>query len=573
MHLATLDLETDPFEVGRIVQPFLSGYYDGSEFISIWDANPESLIDRTVKMLRSRPPGVVYIHNGGRFDLFYFMRHISGDLKIINGRIISCKIANQEVRDSFAIMPFPLSAYRKDDIDYTKLEADVRDLHRDEIISYLRGDVVYLHELCSTFLEEFGNKLTIGGASLSQLKKFHSFTTGGENYDSRIRYDYYYGGRNQCFQTGVIHGPIKIYDVNSMYPYVMRTFLHPIGTQIDVNNRLTEQTCFVTVEGTNRGAFPVRTKTGLDFTCPSGRFTTTVHELIAAVDVGSFSIKKVLKTYNYSEQCTFAEFIDHFFGRRLEAKAANDKARDLLFKFCNNSAYGKFSQNPENFFDYQVTPSSVILDEECFHCYGAMLCPSQCSMCRRFNNGELTEECMYCDGTGKRWFPSEQTAGYILWESRPKHAYFNNVATGASITGAARAVLLRGLAVADNPLYCDTDSIISFGHHGLPISDKELGHWKLEGEGDIIAIAGKKLYAVYSFEKPSNPKHETDKVKIGGRSAWCVKKAHKGVKLSGAQILKIAQGETIEYANPVPAYKLDGKHQWITRKVRRTSYA
>jgi hypothetical protein len=568
MRITVLDLETDPFRVVRKPEPFVSGYFDGDKFTSIWDDEPIRVIDRTVTMLEHEKPSICYWHNGGKFDVFCFMRYVKGNVKIISNRIVSCVIAGHEFRDSYAIMPFPLRAYKKDEIDYEIMERGKRDKHREEIVSYLRGDCEYLHELVTTFHSEFGNRLTIGGSSMRQLKTFHSFATGDVSYDSSLRTKFYFGGRNQCFATGLVYAPLKVYDVNSMYPHVMRSMLHPVSVDSLISNTITDQTCFVTVKGINRGAFPLRTKTGLDFTCSEGVFHTSIHEYRAAIDNGSFE-GEVIETYDWSETSTFAGFVDHFFAKRKEAKLAGDIARGLLYKFTHNSAYGKFAQNPENFYDYQITSSDVSLNEPCEHCHGFKLCRSvrpSCPMCKRLNGDVIPDYCMFCDGSGRKWSFSEGTDSYIIWQARPRASYFHNVATGASITAAARSVLLRGLALVEHPVYCDTDSIIGYGDCSLPLSDIDIGSWKIEAEGDCIAICGKKLYCLYSYADNGG-----ESVTLPNkRRAWVVKKAHKGVRLTGAELLRIALGETVEYASPVPTLKRDGRVIFQERKIRMT---
>ena len=319
MKLAVLDLETDPFKEGRKPEPFLSGYYDGAKYTTIWENDPIALIDRTITMLEREPASLIYWHNGGKFDVFYFLPHVKGALKILSNRIVSCTIGKHEFRDSYAIMPFPLAAYRKDEIDYSIMERGARERHKAEIIEYLRGDCVYLYELVTTFHSEFGNRLTIGGSSMRQLKAFHSFDSGDAMYDSSLRKNFYHGGRNECFEGGVIYAPIKVYDVNSMYPYVMHDFPHPVSTGIVEDSRVDDSTAFVTVSGRNHGAFAVRTKTGLDFTAKQGTFHTTIHEYRAALDTGTFE-GVVVKAYSFTEFSSFDSFVDHFFDERKAAK-------------------------------------------------------------------------------------------------------------------------------------------------------------------------------------------------------------------------------------------------------------
>jgi hypothetical protein len=109
---------------------------------------------------------------------------------------------------------------------------------------------------------------------------------------------------------------------------------------------------------------------------------------------------------------------------------------------------------------------------------------------------------------------------------------------------------MRALAVADRPVYCDTDSIICRGL-ALEHSASKLGAWKLEAEGDRIAIAGKKLYALMS-------------------GAECVKIASKGVRLSAAEVFRVAGGEIVTYKKEAPALGLNGATRYIERRIRAT---
>jgi len=180
-----------------------------------------------------------------------------------------------------------------------------------------------------------------------------------------------------------------------------------------------------------------------------------------------------------------------------------------------NSAYGKFAQNPDGFKDW------CIVDNE------ALPMP---------------------------WLPEHEfDNGWIIY-SRPTtkpHSIFRyNVMTAASITGAARAMLLRGLHGAVNPIYCDTDSIICESLDG-DLDEYRLGAWKQEACGDRVAIAGKKLYAV------------TNKGEL-------VKHACKGVRITPSQIFDVAEGSEVLYENMAPTFSLTKKTKFIKRRVRAT---
>jgi hypothetical protein len=104
-----------------------------------------------------------------------------------------------------------LSAYKKDEIDYDKFKRQCRDRTRPKFSAILRSDCAYTRELIVGFHEMFGDKITIASASLPMLNSFTGFEKiGGDGFDERFR-RYYYGGRNQCFETGVLlpkYGPL-----------------------------------------------------------------------------------------------------------------------------------------------------------------------------------------------------------------------------------------------------------------------------------------------------------------------------------------------------------------------------
>lgn len=530
MNIAVLDLETDPFEYGVSVKPFLSGFYDGERTISHWG---NDCIERLVKSLESEErQWTIYAHNGGRFDFFFFLNHLSrGDMRIINGRIVEARMGNHIVRDSFAIMPFPLADYAKDTIDYNLMRAENRTAAKGEILRYFQKDLTSLYELVVAFHKEFGDKLTIGSASMKELRKRSAFKCGTGEYDAKFRKDFYFGGRNQVFKGGIHHGDIRVYDVNSMYPFVMLSSMHPIGTANNVSKWVEKNSVFVVAEGHNFGAFPQRQPdNSLDFSIPYGRFCCTIHEWNVALDTGTFKPTKIIKSYTWDEQATFEEFVSHFYDARRHAKETGDKIKTIFYKFVLNSAYGKFAQDPDNYFDWFITPYGEQPNE--WHECGAS-CVEPCS---------------------KVWHPAYVfELSYIIWKRPITMKMWYNIATGASITGAARAVLLKGICDTREPLYCDTDSIICRDDSRVAVHASRLGAWDLEASGSMVAIAGKKLYTVLD------------------PAGQCIKKAHKGVRLTSDEIVKIATGETVIAENPVPHFAWDGKTTFTRRTIKRTA--
>jgi len=522
--IAVVDTETDPFSEGLVVKPFCVGFDTGDRYVDFWG---DDCVAQFFNYLKHESLAgveyIIYAHNGGKFDFFFFLDYLDVDQSplIMNGRLVKIYFQGQEFRDSYSIIPQALSSYKKDEIDYELFTRENREANKKNILKYMESDCAYTRELIVGFHDMFGDKLTIASAALPMLNSFTGFDRfTGYQADDQMR-QYYFGGRNQCFETGVLKGDWKLYDRNSMYPAVMRDVLHPISATKTLQSKIDNNTDFACIVTRNRGALPYRKDDGgLDFTREHGTFFATIHEINAGLDTGTLDILSVKHAWAFDRKASFEEFVSRFYNLRLEAKASGDKVRDILYKFCLNSGYGKFALDPRKFKQWEFTLGD---------------CPTPL---RSAENPE-------------GWSLHSQSGDIFIWERpSPRKSGFYNVATAASITGAARANLLRNIALADRPVYCDTDSIICTGFRG-ELNETELGGWKLEATGSLCAIAGKKLYALMNGTEN-------------------VKKASKGVNLSDQEIIRVAQGETIKYANPVPNFKLDGSAEFVTRNISRT---
>ena len=538
-----IDFETDPFLRDRVPVPFVLGFYDGIQTKKFVGDSYQSCIEKFRVFLEDSglEPGIIYAHNGGRFDFFYILDFFEGQTTIINSRIVVAQMpmgegkhrfdkgVRFEFRDSYAIMPFPLAAYKKRKLPIKYLAKENRAKHWKKIMYYLDGDLIYLWELCMQFHREFGDYKTVASAAFSQLTSFHKYETLPLKQDDLIRSNFYYGGRVQCFQKGYIEKSLEIFDVNSMYPFVMDTFFHPTGwVQMEDNkihgwnpdgtfNEEKLKTFFLVVEGRNKGAFATRQKDGsIDFEVQQGIFRTTIHEYLLAVRLGLFKTEKIYTCYSFTDYARFHLFVDHFYRARDKAKLEGDEVKRLFYKYILNSAYGKFGLNPENYFNWRITKDAD-------------------------------------PPAGKFWeLDSIMQDRFYIWK-QPSQQIWNvkNIAAAASITGAARSILLKAIAESKDVIYCDTDSIICNKFSGGDIDDKKLGAWKREGIGTHAAIAGKKMYAIFNKTE-------------------CIKKANKGVEITPEEILLLAKGQEIMTYRDAPTFKRDGSAVFVSRKARMT---
>lgn len=514
--------------------PFVFGLYTGNEYFQF--DNPEKFVE-FIKDKRVK----IYAHNGGKFDYYFLLDWIEpfSEMLVINGRISKFKIGDAEFYDSYSLFPLPLSAYKKDEFDYEKMREENRDNFKDEISKYLKADCVYLYELLQRFFDEYGINITLASAAFKYWQKLESIKRpkSGKKLFDEI-HPFYYGGRVQCFEKGIINFPFKVIDINSAYPSAM-LHSHPFGTGYSVLENLPEnkeeiQRAFIKLKCVAHGCFPKRKEAGgLSFPDSDTPeiFHVTGWEYLSALKNGLISDIEILEVFTFYEKINFKNYVNHFFQRKLNAQKEGDKAGRLMAKLFLNSLYGKFGMNSEHHKKHFIIPTKFL----------KMFADLNFTVIREIKN-DCTIVC--CDLTAE-----EKEQKYI------------NLAVSASITGYVRAYMMDSLASVDHPLYCDTDSIACTGTKNLKISDK-LGDWDLEGEFVKGAIAGKKLYAFIA-------KNGEEKI------------ASKGVKLSSEEIFSIAEGEQVVYQKESPTFGLKkrrttdsvyvhGESAYIKRRIRKS---
>lgn len=521
--IATLDLETDPFKYGNTPFPFAAGFYDGLDFHWTWGDN--CIIEMMEYLESLTDEYIIYVHNGGGFDFWYLQDYISNPLFFIKTRLAKCGLLSKhELRDSYKMIPVPLADYQKESIDYEKFWYPAREKHKREILHYLEKDCVYLFNMVIDFISRYGDHLTVGSAAIKQLKKLHPQKHESESFDSRFR-PWYMGGRNECFETGYLKGNFKIHDVNSMYPYVMCNYKHPYGASFASRKTLPDnKVYFAHIKAESYGALPIAFK-GLKFPHGINEFWACSHEINMGLELNVLRILKVNKCYAFNAKQDFRTFIDKFNSLKIESHQKGDKGGRLFAKLLMNSSYGKFGQNPRNFTDCEIFESLEDLKL-------------------------------------KGYIPSLQYGDRFIG-TKPatiQEWSFNNVAIASSITSAARAELMRGIAHSKRPVYCDTDSIICESLD-MELHDSRLGAWAIEAEFNELYIAGKKLYACYQDGSP---------LLIGKPGEQKEKKACKGANLSAETIKNIALGEEVENHIEAPLLRFGQPARFISRKIRAT---
>ncbi len=530
--ILTLDCETDPFKKGRLsIKPFIWGLYDGQTFSTFTDSNE-------LRKVLERENYIIYAHNGGKFDYHFLLDFVNPyePIMVVNARIAKMRIGACEFRDSYSILPMSqeqlIGKYK---IDYDILESTEREKpqNKQEIYNRLKQDCIDLYDLVSNFTQEYGMNLTLASSAFRMWRKI----SGQKNpKTTRGFYDaihpFYYGGRVQCFKLGEIKENFSVYDVNSAYPKAMLSN-HPYGSSFSVSTKLPRQDvelAFIEVECQSLGQFPFRTPNGLYFPNDGElrKFTVTGHEFVCAESLGLLKEARVTRVLSFAERINFEQYVNYFFRLKEEAEKAGDKIKRNNAKLFLNGLYGKFAAAPHEYKEYMPIPQQYI-------------------------NASSKENWVYNSMFGKYALMTRPLA-------EEKHNYYN-LATGASITGYQRAVMMKGLNDVRTPLYCDTDSIVCLSAGTLNIGTN-LGEWKKEAVCDYGAIAGKKLYAFRRYAVSELGRNKKNRI------PRTFKIASKGVRLSAGEIIRIAKGEEIQAENIAPTFTIHKEPYFTKRKIK-----
>lgn len=289
-----------------------------------------------------------------------------------------------------------------------------------------------------------------------------------KDYDSMCR-EAYYGGRAEVFRVGYADY-INEYDVNSLYPYVMRTFQYPNTDHLaflsfdhkwsKIEDREGVANVELVAPDIKIPLLPYRYSNKLIF--PTGTFegTYTLVELRKAVQLGYEILNVNWSLTTFETIQPFRHFVDGLYKYRLLYKSSGNPLENV-YKILLNSTYGKFGQRQSGSigwlreieakdFDAPIHPVNVI---------------------------DLNKTAMVIDQINNSYTPTYLN---VLWASY--------------ITAYARLHLYSLMEQVDfNVYYCDTDAI--FTPEKMETSDS-LGAVKEEISGHSGVFISPKFYSV-----------------------------------------------------------------------------
>ena len=374
-----------------------------------------------------------------------------------------------------------------DDLHKPKTHVDFRTKDTDILFEYCQNDVEIIEEFMQAYIlfiasNKLGSfQLTLASQSLMAWRtRFMPAAVYLHNRDDIALFERaaYHGGRTECFHIGALpKGDYYYLDVNSMYPYVMKSFPMPTkficySDKIDLS-RIGQimakyyliADCIIT---TKENAYSMVHNDKLIF--PIGTYRTILHhsELEYAVQQGH--LVSILGYCMYQKDYIFTDYVDFFYGVKLRATEDHNVSWRFISKIFLNSLYGKMGQLRPNRIEIKGDFPQDILRQTTY-------------------NATLKVHADEVIWFGRGWY-----------EYRQGESTYSFPAIAGAVTAYARMLLYKYMVRCgiDNVFYCDTDSMIvnRRGFDRIPdlLSKSELGKLKLEKHSGTLRIWGNKDY-------------------------------------------------------------------------------
>lgn len=371
-----------------------------------------------------------------------------------------------------------------------------------ETIKYCNQDVISLHQVIKKFSILIWDRFRVDVhksptlPSLAMTLYRSNFLK--ENFKIPTIFEDSYKDLRECYFGGMVEAfkpygeNVYIYDVNSLYPFVMKNFNLPVGNctfvqwgdeqglgdtkDLSLDNESLIPFGFLEVqveapETLNIPVLPVKFKSpmGTRNIYPLGQWTGTYfsEEIKSAIKIGYKF--KLIKGYIFEKDKNniFSEFVNYFY--KMKQNSLRDSSDYVISKLLLNSLYGKFGMDPQ-------IEQNVIIDPEKFDEYN-----------KKYEIRDVID------------FKNNKYFIRYFDEDKPENTKLSiSVAIAAAITGYGRVFMtsiIRELEDLDYTIYyMDTDSLAV----NKPLPEKfigsEIGKFKLECVYDRAVFLGPKVY-------------------------------------------------------------------------------
>jgi hypothetical protein len=460
----------------------------------------------------------IYFHNFSRFDGILLLQHLARHHKMYtlkplmrNHRLYELAVYYDKkilfrFRDSLNLLPGSLDSLAKNLCPElgTKGNVDHKDVNitniksrKNELLDYMKQDILLLGGIMKTSQEiywklynvDLESKITLPSLALSifRMKYYDPLKVPihipNPNEDSFIRRAYY-GGHTDVYKP---YGEdLYYYDVNSLYPFVMKEYPMPGGAPVwhrnlegmDLDSLFGFIEAYVVCPKSIKKPFlPYRDKNNT-LIFPTGEFVGVYYseELKYARGLG-YTVLPISGYLFEKMESPFKSFVSTLFASRLEARKDGNEAMAYVYKILMNSLYGRFGINPistitdicdEDRFNHMIRHNKLIFSE--------MLSENKYIVAYRSNIATDTDH----------WKPPKNSA----------------VQLSAAVTACARIYMYPYIS-RDDCYYTDTDSVVL--GQPLPeemISSTVLGKFKLEDKVLKGYFLAPKSYCYFTRERP-----------------------------------------------------------------------
>lgn len=456
----------------------------------------DSLCEYIVSKCRDKDPLYMFGHNV-YFDLqssdfFYYFPQYGWTLDFIYDKgmsfILCVRKGKKQIKIISSTNYFACSlAALGDMIGIKKGDPDFDNVSDEELSPYCKNDVLILKKAMEYYFKfvidnDLGRfAMTKSSQAFNAFRHrfmYHKIGVHEKQEIIDLEREAYHGGRTECFRFGYM--PPVAYctlDVNSMYPYVMKTFDMPVRCIDFIKNPSMETLkwaskkfciiaeCFIE---TDEPAYAVKHEGKIMF--PTGRFKAFLCTPGLQYALEHKHIFQATRLAVYEKAVLFKDYVDFFYNLKVKYKKDKQAVMELLCKYLLNSLYGKFGQR-------------------------------------------ITIEERETDMEGKNYYRME-TVDLVTGQTAIEYKLFNTVvrqvglkegknafvSIPAHITEHARFILwdLIKRGGRGNVYYCDTDSlkmpVYKTGPLLASIDDNLLGALKVEDTFAPFVINGNKNY-------------------------------------------------------------------------------
>ena len=330
------------------------------------------------------------------------------------------------------------------------------------------------------------------------LKNFYDLKNGAiencaGNKEKFIR-NSYKGGTVDVFKPCMKNG--YHYDINSLYPYVMREFKYPVGTGTFINGcdiNLDTFFGFVEVEVFCPPSLQIPLLPKYDklkgLICPSGRWKDVYfsEELKVAKSLGYTF--KIVRGVSYQQKKIFVDIITTLYN--LRNQYSKNSPNNTILKLLMNSLYGRFGMKP-------VLPVTQIVDKKEYNEIQAIYeILNQTVLNQKIIVVFIKKPVLEKLELLKKFHLITQKKYNTLKNDSLNKSFFTPIQVASAITSYARITMYKYKSDVNNEIYySDTDSIFcKYPIHKRYLSNTKLGFMKNCGKIIQAYFIAPKLYA------------------------------------------------------------------------------